>query len=145
MARSFSSRPRPASTGSMNFEVISWYFFRISGLVLIFMAIIHLVLMHIVTDVSQTSYDFVANRYQNPFWRVYDLLLLSLALLHGMNGVRILVDDYIHSHGWRLAWQSFTAIITLVFLLMGAMTILTFHPGNAPLATFFGAIFNLHH
>lgn len=134
-----SSKPTAASNG---FEVFSWYFFRVSGVFLIFLAIIHLLIMHVTNDVAQTSYQFVANRYANPFWRVYDLMLLTLALLHGMNGMRVIVDDYVSAHGWRLAWMSFLGVVTMVFWLMGTMTIVTFHPGNAPLSAFFGAIFN---
>jgi len=143
MARSVYTAPRPVATGGNSFELFSWYFFRVSGLLLIFLAIIHLLLVHVTTDVAKTSYDFVASRYANPFWRVYDLLLLTLALLHGMNGVRVLVDDYVHQRGMRLAWQSFLAVVTLTFWLMGTMTIVTFHPGNAPLATFFSSIFHM--
>ena len=137
------SSTRPTATASNGFEIFSWYFFRVSGVLLLFLAIIHLLLMHVSTDVSKTSYDFIVNRYANPFWRVYDLLLLTLALLHGMNGIRIIVDDYVRSRGWRLAWQSFLGIVTLTFWLMGTLTIVAFHPGSAPLSAFFGAIF--HH
>ena len=143
-ARSIYSSPRPAaSSGANTFEIFSWYFFRVSGVVLIFLAIFHLFTMHVANDVSGTSYDFVAQRYANPFWRVYDLMLLTLAYLHGMNGVRVIVDDYVHSRGWRLAWQSFLGLTTLTFWLMGVLTIVAFHPGSAPLGDFFGALF--HH
>jgi succinate dehydrogenase / fumarate reductase membrane anchor subunit len=143
MRTSIYSAPKPAATGGMSFELLAWYFMRISGLALVFLAIIHLVVMHITTDVAQTSYDFVAGRYSNPFWRVYDLLLLTLALVHGLNGLRVMIDDYVHHKGWRLAWQTFVAVIAVVFWLTGTMTIVTFHPGNAPLSVFFGALF--HH
>jgi succinate dehydrogenase / fumarate reductase membrane anchor subunit len=93
---------------------------------LLFLVIIHLILLHIVTDVGATTYDFVATRYANPFWRVYDLLLLTLGLLHGLNGLRVIVDDYVRSNGWRLVAQSFVALTTVVFWLMGTMTIVTF-------------------
>ena len=134
---------KPVATGSNGFEVFSWYFFRISGLALIFLVLIHLYAMHVNTDVAKTNYDFVASRYANPFWRVYDLLLLSLALLHGMNGLRIMVDDYIKGRGWRLAWMSFLGLITVTFWLMGTMTIITFHSGGTPLGTFFQTLFHL--
>ena len=49
------------------FELFSWYFFRISGVLLIFLALIHLAIMHVSTDVSQTVYSYVAARYSNPF------------------------------------------------------------------------------
>jgi succinate dehydrogenase / fumarate reductase membrane anchor subunit len=95
---------------------------------LVLLVIIHLVLMHVTTDVSETVYDFVANRYANPFWRGYDLLLLTLALFHGLNGLRIVGDDYIRSRGWRTAIVSGLFIIAIGFWLLGSMTIITFHP-----------------
>ena len=112
------------------FELFSWYFFRISGVLLIFLALIHLAIMHVSNDVSQTVYDFVVARYSNPFWRVYDLVLLTLALLHGLNGLRILIDDYVRPRGWRLLAQSTVWIVALVWWLMGMMTIITFHPNQ---------------
>jgi succinate dehydrogenase / fumarate reductase, membrane anchor subunit len=116
--------PRPVGGG---FETFSWYFFRISGIALIFLAIIHLFLNHVATDVSCTSYQLVQIRYSNPFWRLYDWLLLTLALLHGMNGLRIVVDDYVHTPGWRLSLQSFLAIVTLTLFMLGTITLITFH------------------
>ena len=53
---------KPASGG---FETFSWYFFRISGILLIFLVIFHLLIMHVTTDVAKTTYDFVAARYSN--------------------------------------------------------------------------------
>lgn len=117
--------PRPAAGGG--FETFSWYFFRVSAIALIFLVIIHLLLNHVTTDVSCTSYQLVSIRYENPFWRLYDWLLLTLALLHGMNGLRVVIDDYVHSRGWRLSLQSLAAVTTLVFLMLGTITLITFH------------------
>ena len=116
---------RPSGGG---FETFSWYFFRISGILLIFLAIIHVFLNHVVTDVSCTSYQLITLRYENPFWRLYDWLLLTLALLHGMNGLRIVVDDYVRTRGWRLTLLSAVGVLTLVFFLLGTITLITFHP-----------------
>ena len=119
----YSSRP---SGGG--FETFSWYFFRISGVLLIFLAIFHLFLNHVATDVSCTSYQLISIRYENPFWRLYDWLLLTLALLHGMNGLRVVVDDYVRTRGWRLTLQSVVGLLTLVFFLLGTITLITFQP-----------------
>ena len=116
--------PRPSGAGG--FETFSWYFFRISGVALIFLALIHLFLNHVSIDVSCTSYQLVAVRYSSPFWRLYDWLLLTLALLHGINGLRIVIDDYVRSRGWRLILQSTLGLLTLAFFLMGTITLITF-------------------
>ncbi|GAC1447930.1 MAG: hypothetical protein PVSMB4_04270 [Ktedonobacterales bacterium] len=121
-----SSKP----VGGTGFETFSWYFFRWSGIGLLFLVIIHLIIMHVTTDVSMTTYDFVAKRYANPFWRVYDLLLLTLSLLHGLNGLRVIVDDYVRSNGWRLIAQSAVALTAVTFWLMGTLTIITFQPNH---------------
>jgi succinate dehydrogenase membrane anchor subunit len=122
---SYGATSRPS--GGNGFETFSWWFFRVSGVGLVFLAIIHLFIMHVTTDVSETVYDFVANRYANPFWRGYDLLLLTLALFHGLNGLRIVCDDYIKSRGWRVAVVSGLFLIAISFWLLGMMTIITFH------------------
>ena len=114
---------RPAGGG---FETFSWYFMRISAIALFFLAIIHVFLNHVSTDVSCTSYQLIAARYSNPYWRVYDWLLLTLALLHGMNGLRIVIDDYVASDLARtlLVWT--VATLVLIFFMLGTITLITF-------------------
>jgi succinate dehydrogenase / fumarate reductase membrane anchor subunit len=117
--------PRPASGG---FETFSWYFFRVSGVVLIFLIIVHLIIMHVSNNVNCTTYAFVAARYANPFWRLFDWLLLTLALTHGMNGLRIAIDDYVHNptaHLWAL---SIMGVLLLAFFMLGTITLITFQP-----------------
>ena len=121
--------PRPSSAGG--FETFSWYFFRISGVALIFLALIHVFLNHVTTDVSCTSYQLVAMRYTNPFWRLYDWPLLTLALLHGMNGLRVVIDDYVRSRGWRLTLQSVAGLVTLTYFMLGTITLITFQTAGA--------------
>lgn len=116
---------RPSGGG---FETFSWYFFRVSGVAIIFLVVIHLILMHVTTDVACTSYQFVAARYANPFWRLYDWLLLTLALTHGMNGLRVVIDDYVRGRGWRLVLQSTIGSLVLIFFMWGTITLITFQP-----------------
>jgi succinate dehydrogenase / fumarate reductase membrane anchor subunit len=119
-------RQRPA--GGSNFELYSWYFFRISGLLLIFLAIIHVVIMHVIHNVSDIDYNFVAHRWVSPFWRSFDWLLLTLALLHGLNGARIAIDDYVRGQGWRIFAHSLVWVAVLVFMILGTIAIVTFNP-----------------
>ncbi len=118
---------RPSGGG---FETFSWYFIRISGIALIFLVIIHLLVMHVTTDVACTTFQFVAARYANPLWRLFDWLLLTLALLHGMNSMRVVVVDYIRSSTWRVGILSALAVLTLIFFMLGTITIIAFQ--NVP-------------
>lgn len=114
---------RPSGGG---FETFSWYFFRISGVILLFLVIIHLIIMHATNDVSCTTYAFVAARYANPLWRLYDWVLLTLALTHGINGLRIVIDDYVRGRGARLTMLSIAGVLLLVFFMLGTITLITF-------------------
>lgn len=109
-------------------EVFAWLFMRISGLVLVFLALGHLVIMHLINNVEVIDYRFVAARYATPFWRTYDLVMLWLALLHGLNGARVVIDDYVLAPRWRLLTLSALAVVGLIFLTLGSLVILTFQP-----------------
>jgi succinate dehydrogenase / fumarate reductase membrane anchor subunit len=134
----YGATARPA--GGTGWETCSWWFFRVSGVALILLVVIHLILMHVTTDVSATTYDFVAHRYANPFWRLYDLLLLTLALFHGLNGLRLISDDYIKARGVRLTVVSTLLVTALFFWLLGMITIITFHPGQTVAQVFLGLL-----
>lgn len=118
------SGQRPTS----NFELWSWYYFRISGVLLLFLALGHVYVMHIQTPVEEVNYAFVAARYARPFWRTYDLLLLLLAMTHGVNGMRIILHDYIRGRSWRVFAYSILYSAALIFTVLGALVILTFQP-----------------
>lgn len=120
--------PRPAGGG---FETFSWYFFRISGIVLLFLVIGHLYIMHIGTDVKCTTYAFVSLRYENPFWRLFDWLLLTLALTHGINGLRVVIDDYVRKPAARLWLLGIAGVVLLIFFMLGTITLISF-PYVAP-------------
>ncbi len=61
MTASSASYSRPRPTGGL--ELWSWLFMRLSGLLLLFLALGHLVIMHLVHNVDEISYAFVASRY----------------------------------------------------------------------------------
>ena len=116
--------------GGSSFEVFSWYFLRISGLALVLLALLHVIIMHVVNTVDEIDHQFVVDRWSSPFWQFYDFLLLVLALLHGVNGARICVEDYVRRPGWRVAAYSALSVLTLAFLALGALAIVTFNPAE---------------
>jgi succinate dehydrogenase / fumarate reductase membrane anchor subunit len=113
-----------------SFEVFSWYFLRISGLALVLLAVLHVVIMHVVNTDDEIDHQFVVDRWSSPFWQFYDFLLLALALLHGVNGARICIEDYIRRPGWRVAAYSALSLLTLAFLALGTLAIVTFNPAE---------------
>jgi hypothetical protein len=76
------------AAGSGGWELASWYLMRLSGILLFGLALGHLFIMHVLHGVEAIDSSFVLNRLVSPIWQVYDWLLLTLALLHGWNGLR---------------------------------------------------------
>jgi succinate dehydrogenase / fumarate reductase membrane anchor subunit len=113
---------------STNFELYAWLFMRVSGVLMGFMVVGHVVIMHVVNQVEDINYAFAAERLANPFWRIYDLILLGLTLFHGLNGVRTVLDDYIHSRGWRVVAMTLLWTLGILFLIVGALVLFTFQP-----------------
>ncbi|MBW3556108.1 MAG: succinate dehydrogenase [Actinobacteria bacterium] len=123
------SRPKLERRPRQNFETWSWYFMRISGLALLFLALVHFSITHIIYDVVETDARFVAERWDNPLWRAYDWTLLALGLLHGLNGLRWIMDDYISSPTRRAATKAALYSVTGFLFFYGTLTIVTFQSG----------------
>ena len=103
-----------------------WYFFRISGIALVVLALGHLFITHYANVPSETTFDFVSKRWANPLWRSFDWMLLLFALWHGMLGLRISINDYIRRDGARLIASSANWLVAVVITIIGTMTIITF-------------------
>jgi succinate dehydrogenase / fumarate reductase, membrane anchor subunit len=109
-----------------SFETWSWFFMRVSGLILIFLALAHFAITHIVNDVVETDAAFVYRRWDNPLWRTFDWVLLALALLHGLNGLRWSIDDYIRSRPARATVKAVLYTVSGVLFTYGTFTIVAF-------------------
>jgi len=109
-----------------SFETWSWFFMRLSGLALVFLALIHFTITHIANDVVTTNHAFVAERWDNPAWRLFDWSLLALALGHGLTGLRRIIDDYVHRPRMRrLAMVALLGVSGTLFA-WGTFTIVSF-------------------
>lgn len=120
--QAFSAERSPSS-----FEVWSWLFMRVSGVVLLFLVLIHLYVMHLVgAGVERVNFEFVSERWRNVGWRSFDWVMLFLALLHGANGLRVIIDDYVRAPALRTLIKSSLYTLTLVLMIMGTAVIVTF-------------------
>jgi succinate dehydrogenase / fumarate reductase, membrane anchor subunit len=123
------TRERPVG----GFELWSWLFMRISGLVLLILAVGHVLIMHVFDGgVDRVDFGFVALRWQSPFWRTWDWAMLVLALLHGINGLRIIVQDYVRWPGARLAANMLFAVVGFGLFVLGTVVVFTFDPSEWP-------------
>lgn len=119
------SRLRPGTT-IPGADQVSWYFFRVSGVLLVVLALGHLFVTHYLNVPSDTTFDFVSKRWANPLWRTFDWLLLLMALWHGLLGLRTVIFDYVRSSGWRVLCHSIVWALALIFTGLGSITIFTF-------------------
>jgi succinate dehydrogenase / fumarate reductase membrane anchor subunit len=118
----------PRSTRT-NFEMIAWLFMRLSGIVLVVLILGHLII-NLMLDggVSKISFAFVAGRWANPWWQVWDLTMLWLAMLHGSNGMRTVINDYAEKDSTRLWLKGLLLVATVFTVLLGTLVIFTFDP-----------------
>jgi len=110
------------------FEMFAWLFMRISGVLLLFLAIGHLLIMHVINSIDTLDYYFVVRRWGTPFWRTYDGVMLVLALIHGVNGLRVVLDDYLRPGGWRVCWLRLLYTVSGILMFMGLLVLFTFQP-----------------
>ena len=107
-------------------ERLLWYFLRVSGVLLVFFAGGHLFITHYVNVPSETTFDFVSERWANPLWRSFDMVLLFAALWHGLVGLRISITDLLSSHRARQVGYGLVWAFGVIFTVVGTVTILTF-------------------
>jgi succinate dehydrogenase / fumarate reductase membrane anchor subunit len=115
------------------FELWSWLFMRVSGLVLLVLAVGHILIVHVVDEgVDRVNFAFVQLRWQSPFWRTWDWAMLVLALIHGINGLRLITLDYIRPAGARFAINMGFYVIGFALFVLGTVIVFTFDPSRWP-------------
>ncbi|WP_461008797.1 succinate dehydrogenase hydrophobic membrane anchor subunit [Streptomyces capparidis] len=120
---------RTPRTTRTNFEMHGWLFMRLSGIVLVVLVLGHL-LIQLVLDggVSRIGFAFVAGRWASPFWQTWDLLMLWLAMLHGTNGMRTIINDYAERDTTRFWLKMLLYTASAFTILLGTLVIFTFDP-----------------
>ncbi|MCX6434411.1 MAG: succinate dehydrogenase hydrophobic membrane anchor subunit [Actinobacteria bacterium] len=117
------------SSQRSNVELYSWLFMRISGVVLIFLVLGHLFIMNVLDGgVQRINFAFVAGRWSSPFWQTWDLLMLWLAMIHGTNGMRTIINDYAERDQTRLWLKMLLYVASGFTVLLGTLVIFTFDP-----------------
>ena len=101
---------------------------RLSGIMLLLLAVGHLLLQHVFRDVHNLTLQVVQDIWRSWGWRAYDLLLLVFAVIHGFNGLRQVLEDYIHKPSTVkiIKWILVAAIITTI--IWSAVAIFSFNP-----------------
>lgn len=118
-----------------NFEMWGWLFMRGSGVILVVLIFGHLFVNLMVGEgVSRIDFAFVGGKWTSLFWQAWDLLMLWLAMIHGTNGVRTIINDYAERHITRLILKLALYSAFILTVVLGTLVIFTFEPcpANAP-------------
>jgi succinate dehydrogenase / fumarate reductase cytochrome b subunit len=120
---------RPRSRADYNI----WLFMRISGALVIVLALVHFFIMHFVIRVDEMSIKTIIDRWNDPanplmsmFWRVYDFALLAFAFTHGIYGTLSVADDYFHAPGWRGLIRGLLYLLWVGLMVLGISVIIFF-------------------
>ncbi len=126
------SRTLPLSKRGLNFEMMMWFFTRLTALAMygfILFGMIGALVMGArtgmnfadfmrwaftptVTHIQNTNVPELAP-WSNPFWRAVGSLFLLVATAHGVHGLVVVADDYIVSARGR----QIVRIISVAFML----------------------------
>jgi succinate dehydrogenase / fumarate reductase membrane anchor subunit len=123
-----SRRIRPALG---TFEYGMWLFTRVSGLVMILLAAVNLAMAFIMrgrvlldlpammrwmffpnpNHVINSNIPDVTVGWSNAFWQIFSTIIVCLAAAHGLNGIRMVLEDFIEKQ-------------QLVYILRGLLLVL---------------------
>ena len=137
-------RTLPIFKRGFNFEMLMWYFTRLSALAmygLILFAIIGALVMGARNQMSFADimrWGFMPNgtHVQNsnipdlapwvtPFWKLVASALLLVATAHGVHGLVVIADDYIAHHAGRQVVRLLSIVVMLSMIGIGLYVIWT--------------------
>lgn len=116
-------------TKRLKLDRLAWVFMRVSGFFLVFLIFTHLI-VNVMQDggVHAIDFAFVAGKLADPMWQWFDVSLLWLAVLHGTNGMRTIVDDYVYRVKLKKVLLGGLYGSTALLLVLGTLVIFTLDP-----------------
>ena len=134
-----------------------WSFMRISGLLILPLVFGHLGMLHLIQGVFDITLaghvpvgttlganvvaaelvapNFVAMRWNTVVagvfvWRIYDILLLVLIVIHGIWGARYIVNDYAKQRVVNRALMIALLVTSVILLVVGSLAIINTVPAT---------------
>ena len=112
---------RARGLGSAREGVKHWWAQRLTAIALIPLVVwfaISLVML------SGADYDIARAWIGSPLVMVLLILTIAIGLHHGQLGLQVVIEDYIHGDGWKLAFIVIVRFIAVVFGLAAIVAIL---------------------
>ena len=94
--------------------MLAWIFHRLSGLALVGYLVLHVWGLKAITNPD--AYNALITSYHAPLFKVGEFLLLCAVVYHALNGLRIVLIDFV---GWspnqrRLFWTLGAVAVVLI-------------------------------
>ena len=134
---------RTVAKRGFNLDYMMWLFMRLSALTLYLLGLIGLTAALVMSARTQMDistlirWTFFPNpshvissdvvnldAYTNYFWQILQMLAVFFGVTHGINGLRIVVEDFIGSNWWRPIWRGFIFFLWLFILLVAIYVVL---------------------
>lgn len=136
---------RPAPQIGFSFEYLMWIFTRISGLLLFLLAFIGVASAFWLGARTQMDvgalvrWTFFPNSYHvvnteipdiemgwiNAFWNTMQILIVFFGGTHGVNGLRVIIEDYIGASWLQVLLRGLLFLFWLFMLIVAVYVILT--------------------
>lgn len=127
-----------------NLEYVMFIFTRVSGFAFFLLAVIGVISALIMGARTQMDlgtlmrWTFFPNPnhvldsnipdvyagWANGFWQIMQILILFFGGTHGINGLRVVLEDYIHKPAWVFVIRLVILILWLFMLILGVYVIL---------------------
>ena len=114
-----------------NFERRAFMFMRMSGIALLVLAVGHVLIQHVLNTSGNLYLQVVAETWSSWGWKAYDMLLLVFAISHGFNGLRNVLEDYIHNRSTVKVINVILLIFMIITIAWSAVAIAAFDPEAA--------------
>ncbi len=135
---------RSAPQLGFSFDYLMWLFTRISGLALIVLAIIGLAAAFMMGARTQTDlgtlmrWTFFQNPnhvvnsdipdvtlgWSNAYWQIMQMLVIFFGGTHGINGVRMIIEDYVGPSWKRIFLRGLLFFVWLFLMVLAVYVIL---------------------
>ncbi|MDX1438603.1 MAG: succinate dehydrogenase, cytochrome b556 subunit [Rubricoccaceae bacterium] len=108
---------KPITRYRVRTGMFAWMLHRLTGLALVAYLILHVWGLKSMTDPA--AYNYLITKYHGPLFKFGEFLLLGAVIYHALNGLRIVLIDFV---GWspnqkRLFWT--LGAVALVLFVVG--------------------------
>lgn len=112
------------TTHKQSLESRTWKYMRLSAILLVPMVWFHTIFNTLIIGPQNISLDLVSRRWATLGWQIYDILLLTFAFSHGVNGLRQVLFDFASSSTTRKVLNILLLLFWIVLSVIGASAII---------------------